>query len=52
MVRSLEMTQTLLRPEEVDDLVAQYRKHTTLVELASRFGGISAQWLPIGLVER
>lgn len=38
MVRSLGMTQTLLRPEQVDDLVAQYREGTTLVELASMFG--------------
>ena len=39
MVRSLGMAQTLLRPEQVDDLVAQYREGATLVELASRFGG-------------
>jgi len=32
------MAQTLLRPEQVDDLVAQYREGATLVELASRFG--------------
>ena len=32
------MAQTLLRPEQVDDLVAQYREGTTLVELASLFG--------------
>ena len=38
MVRSLGMAQTLLRPEQVDDLVAQYREGATLVELASRFG--------------
>lgn len=38
MVRSLGMAQTLLRPEQVDDLVAQYREGTTLVELASMFG--------------
>ena len=38
MVRSLGMAQTLLRPEQVDDLVAQYRKGATLVELASLFG--------------
>ena len=38
MVRSLEMAQTLLRPEQVDDLVAEYRDGATLVELASRFG--------------
>ena len=37
MVRSLEMAQTLLRPEQVDDLVAQYRAGATLVELAARF---------------
>ncbi len=37
-VRSLEMAQTLLRPEQVDDLVAQYREGATLVELASLFG--------------
>ncbi|SHI48559.1 hypothetical protein SAMN02745244_00444 [Tessaracoccus bendigoensis DSM 12906] len=40
MVRSLEMPQTLLRPEQVDDLVAEYRAGATLVELASRFGVI------------
>ncbi|ASR54918.1 hypothetical protein CBP52_07140 [Cellulomonas sp. PSBB021] len=38
VVRSLEMAQTLLRPEQVDDLVAQYREGATLVELASLFG--------------
>ena len=38
MVRSLEMAQTLLRPEQVDDLVAEYRSGATLVELAARFG--------------
>lgn len=38
VVRSLGMAQTLLRPEQVDDLVAQYREGATLVELASRFG--------------
>ena len=38
VVRSLGMAQTLLRPEQVDDLVAQYREGTTLVELASLFG--------------
>lgn len=38
MVQSLEMAQTLLRPEQVDDLVAQYRKGATPVELASLFG--------------
>lgn len=38
MVRSLGMAQTLLRPEQVDDLVAQYREGATLVELASIFG--------------
>lgn len=32
------MAQTLLRPEQVDDLVAQYREGGTLVELASIFG--------------
>ena len=37
-MRSLEMAQTLLRPEQVDDLVAQYREGATLVELASLFG--------------
>lgn len=37
-MRSLGMAQTLLRPEQVDDLVAQYREGATLVELASRFG--------------
>jgi DNA-binding transcriptional ArsR family regulator len=38
MVRSLEMAQTLLRPDQIDELVAQYRDGATLVELASRFG--------------
>ena len=38
VVRSLGMAQTLLRPEQVDDLVAQYREGATLVELASIFG--------------
>ena len=38
VMRSLGMAQTLLRPEQVDDLVAQYREGATLVELASRFG--------------
>ena len=38
VVRSLGMAQTLLRPEQVDDLVAQYRRGATLVELASVFG--------------
>ena len=38
VVRSLGMAQTLLRPEQVDDLVAQYREGATLVELASLFG--------------
>jgi len=38
VVRSLGMAQTLLRPEQVDDLVAQYREGATLVELASVFG--------------
>ena len=37
MVRSLETAQTLLRPEQVDELVVQYRAGATLVELASRF---------------
>ncbi len=37
-MRSLGMAQTLLRPEQVDDLVAQYREGATLVELASLFG--------------
>ena len=37
-MRSLGMAQTLLRPEQVDDLVAQYREGATLVELASVFG--------------
>ncbi|WP_413454930.1 hypothetical protein ACLQ8T_13550 [Glutamicibacter sp. FR1] len=32
------MAQTQLRPEQVDDLVAQYREGATLVELASNFG--------------
>ena len=31
MVRSLEMAQTLLRPEQVDDLVTRYRDGATLV---------------------
>jgi lambda repressor-like predicted transcriptional regulator len=38
MVRSLGMAQTLLRAEQVDDLVARYRDGATLVQLASRFG--------------
>ncbi|AQP52592.1 hypothetical protein BW733_11605 [Tessaracoccus flavescens] len=38
VVRSLGMAQTLLRPEQVDDLVAQYGRGATLVELASVFG--------------
>lgn len=38
MVRSLEMAQTLLRPEQVDDLVTRYRDGATLVQLASLFG--------------
>ncbi|BEH02478.1 hypothetical protein brsh051_17590 [Brooklawnia propionicigenes] len=38
VVRSLGMVQTLLRTEQVDDLVAQYREGATLVELASVFG--------------
>ena len=38
MVRSLEMAPTLLRPDQVDDLVAEYRAGATLVELAARFG--------------
>jgi hypothetical protein len=29
------MAQTLLRPEQIDDLVAQYREGATLVELCS-----------------
>ena len=37
MVRSLEMAQTLLRPEQVDDLVSEYRSGATLVELAAQF---------------
>ena len=40
VVRSLGMAQTLLRPEQVDDLVAQYREGAMLVELASVFGVI------------
>lgn len=32
------MAQTLLRVEQVDDLVARYRDGATLVQLASRFG--------------
>ena len=38
MVRSLEMAHTLLRREQVDDLVTEDRDGATLVELASRFG--------------
>lgn len=38
MVRSLEMAQTLLRVEQVDELVARYREGATLVELAAVFG--------------
>ena len=38
MVRSLGMAQTLLRPEQVDDLVTRYRDGATLVQLASLFG--------------
>lgn len=38
MVRSLGMAQTLLRADQVDDLVAQYLGGATLVELASLFG--------------
>lgn len=38
MVRSLGMAQTLLRAEQVDELVARYRDGATLVELASHFG--------------
>ena len=37
MVRSVEMAQTLLRPEQVDDLVSEYRSGATLVELAAQF---------------
>lgn len=37
MVRSLGMAQTLLRPEQVDDLAAEYRDGATLGELAARF---------------
>lgn len=37
MVRSLEMAQTLLRPEQVDDPEAEYRDGATLVQLAARF---------------
>jgi len=32
------MAQTLLRAEQVDELVARYRDGATLVQLASRFG--------------
>lgn len=32
------MAHTLLRPEQIDDLVALYHKGATLVELASLFG--------------
>lgn len=38
VLRSLGMAQTVLRPEQVDDLVTQYREGATLVELASVFG--------------
>ena len=38
MVRSLGMVQTLLRPDQVDDLVARYLDGAALVELASLFG--------------
>ena len=38
MVRSLGMAQTLLRAEQVDELVARYLDGATLVQLASRFG--------------
>ena len=38
MVRSLGMAQTLLRAEQIDELVARYRDGATLIELASRFG--------------
>lgn len=37
MVRSLGMAQTLLRSEQVDDLVALYQEGATLVELGKRF---------------
>ena len=32
------MAQTLLRAEQIDELVARYRDGATLVQLASRFG--------------
>ena len=38
IVRSLGMAQTLLRAEQIDELVARYRDGATLVQLASRFG--------------
>ncbi len=38
MVRSLGMAQTLLLPQQVDDLVVRYRDGATLVELATLYG--------------
>lgn len=51
MVRSLEMAQPLLHPEQVDDLVAEYRSGATLVELAARFG-VSRRTVAAHLVRR
>lgn len=37
MVRAVGMTQTFLRPAQVDELVASYESGATLVELGERF---------------
>lgn len=37
MVRAVGMTQTLLSPAQVDELVALYQEGATLVELGERF---------------
>lgn len=37
MVRSLEMAQTLLRPDQVDELVTMYRNGKTMREVAEHF---------------
>lgn len=37
-VRAVGMTQTLLSPAQVDELVALYKAGATLVELGERFG--------------
>lgn len=37
MVRAVGMTQTFLRPAQVDELVALYQEGATLVELGERF---------------